>query len=152
MDIAELVDRTLITDLLHAYCDRVDRSDIDGLMTLFADDIEIDMGRGATFTGHPALRALLVDRTGRWATTSHHSSTMSLLHYDGATATTTSYLYVLHDDPARDEAMHLWGRYDDGMVKQDGTWRFRTRRLRVAGVSHAPSTPLPDRFERRALS
>ncbi len=146
MDLAELVDRTLITDTLHAYCDRVDRSDLDALLDLFTDDAELDMGHGATATG-PELRPFVIERIRRWTTTQHHCSTITVARYDGATASTVSYLYVFHDDPGRDETLHLWGRYLDELVKEQGSWRIRRRRLRVAGARRTASSPLPDRFE-----
>lgn len=147
MDLAELVDRTLIADTLHAYCDRVDRSDLDALLDLFTDDAELDMGRGATATGRSELRPFVIERIRRWTTTQHHCSTITVASYDGTTASTVSYLYVFHDAPGRDESLHLWGRYEDDLVKEGRTWRIRRRRLRVAGARRTASTPMPDRFE-----
>jgi len=147
VDLTELVDRALITDTLHAYCDLVDRSDVEGLLALFTDDLVMDMGRGVVVHGRERFRALLLDRIGRWTTTSHHCSTVVLTRWDGGTAATTSHLYAFHDAPARDETMHMWGRYTDELVKQGDRWLIRERRLRVAGVQLTPSSPLPDRFE-----
>ncbi len=148
MDLAELVDRTLITDTLHAYCDRVDRADVDALLDLFTDDATLDMGHGATATGRTELRPFMIERIGRWTTTHHQCSTVTVLRYDGSTATTVSHVTVLHDHPGRDEAMQLWARYTDDLVKLGDGWRIRVRRLRVAGVTRTAPTPLPDRFER----
>lgn len=148
MDVAELVDRALITDALHAYCDRVDRSDLDALLDLFTDDAVLDMGGGATATGRAALRPFMIERIRRWEFTNHRCSTTTVRAYDGITAETLTYVSVLHDDPGRDETLQLWGRYGDEWVKQAGAWRIRVRRFRVDGVHHGPSTPLPARFER----
>lgn len=150
MDLTELVDRALITDTLHTYCDLVDRSEVDALVALFTDDLVMDMGQGVVVHGRERFRALLLDRIGHWTTTNHHSSTVVLTRWDGATAGVTSYLYAFHDAPARDETMHLWGRYTDELVQQDGRWLIRERRLRVAGVQLTPSSPVPARFERFA--
>ena len=150
MDLPELIDRIEIAETLSRYCDFVDRSDIVSLVGLFTDDILMDMGNGATASGRERLRPLLIDRVGRWRTTNHHCSNVILRRYDAGSASVTSYLYAFHDDPARNESMHLWGRYEDELVKVQGAWRFRIRRLRVAGVQQGESRPVPERFERFA--
>lgn len=150
MDLTELQDRALIGDVLAAYCDLVDRCDVDGLTRLFTDDAVLDLGRGVTVEGSVQLRALLLDRIGRWTTTSHHGSTVCVQAYDGATAATTSYVYAFHDHPADDRTMHLWGRYEDELVRGADRWRISYRRLRVAGVREQASSRVPERFERFA--
>lgn len=150
MDLTEMTDRTMIAEALSAYCDFVDRSDVDALVGLYTADVTIDMGHGALFRGRERLRALLLDRIGLWETTNHHWSNLRVLHYDGVSASVVSHLHVYHDDPSRGVSMQLWGRYEDELVKQRGGWLFHVRRLRVAGVEEAPSTPVPDRFERFA--
>ncbi|MPQ96489.1 hypothetical protein GB931_00845 [Modestobacter sp. I12A-02628] len=148
MELTELADRLLIAETLHAYCDLVDRAEVEQLLALFTADAVLDMGHGATATGQPALRAMVRDRVGRWTTTNHHCSTTRVLHYDGATAGTTSQLYAFHDAPGRGERMHLWGRYDDELVRADGGWLIRRRALRVTGVNRTASEELPGRFQR----
>lgn len=148
MDHTEIVDRILITDLLHAYADCVDRSDIAGLAALFAQNAVMDMGNGDVFTGRDRLHALFLDRIGLWTTTNHHVSTITIRSYDGAAARTTAYLYAFHDSPERDTSMHLWGRYEDDLVKHGEQWLIGTRRLRVAGVRETGSAEVPERFER----
>ncbi len=146
MDLTELVDRTLMADTLHAYCDRVDRTDLDGLLALFTEDAVLDLGR-TVVAGRGRLRPLLIDLMRRWSTTNHHCSTMSVLRYDGTTADTVTYVYAFHDAPDRDESMHLWGRYEDELRKEAGEWRLRVHRLRIAGVRLTTSGETPERFE-----
>lgn len=167
MDLTELADRALVADVLHAYCDRVDRSDVGALLDLFTEDAVLDMGRGATATGRADLRPFMIERIGRWTTTHHQCSTITLTSYDGRRASAVSYVSVFHDHPGRDEALQLWGRYEDDLVKDDFVgagggsvgdggvgggvrWRIAVRRFRVAGVRRTTSDPLPDRFERLA--
>ena len=148
MTLAELSDRLAITDTLNAYCDRVDRSDLEGLLALFTDDVVLALGPAAVVRGLDELRALVVERVGRWTTTSHHCSTTTVHEYDGRRATTTTYLYAFHDRPADDVSMHMWGRYEDELVAGEHHWRIRRRSLRVAGIQHTASQSVPERFSR----
>jgi ketosteroid isomerase-like protein len=147
MDVAELVDRALITETLHAYCALVDSRDIEALLDLFTGDAVIDLGHGAVFAGTSELRRVLIDRIGRWTTTNHHCSTTTLRRYDGAAAAATSYIYAFHDSPERNRTMHLWGRYEDDLARIEGRWLIRERRLLVAGVREENSQAVPQRFQ-----
>jgi ketosteroid isomerase-like protein len=148
MDLTELADRVRIAETLSAYCDCIDRSDLAALADVFTEDVQMDMGHGAVFSGRERLLRLVQELTSRWETTHHQCSNHLVHRYDGAGATVTSYVYAFHHAPGRDETMHLWGHYADELVQQDGVWRIRVRRLRVAGVSTTASSPFPDRFER----
>lgn len=148
MDLTELSDRAQISETLSAYCDSIDRGDLAALAEVFTDGVVMDMGHGAVFTGRARLLRLVQDVTAVWETTHHQCTNHLLRRYDGSSAAATSYVYAFHDAPDRDEAMHLWGRYTDELVKQDGAWRIALRRLRVAGVTMTSSSPFPERFER----
>lgn len=147
MDLTELTDRVLIAHTLAVYCDYVDRFDLPALLGLFTDDVLLDMGRGVLITGQEHLCAALIQRVGRWTSTSHHNANVIVTAYSGTHATVLSYVYAFHNNPERDEAMHLWGRYEDELVKVDGAWRIRIRRLRVAGAQETVSSAFPARFE-----
>jgi ketosteroid isomerase-like protein len=147
MDVTELIERTRITETLHRYCHGVDDCDLDAVLALFAPDARVDMGHGAVFVGHAALRALLIDRLGQWTSTSHQASTISVTRFDGTTADTTSYLFVVHDDTVDGRTMHLWGRYDDHLRRGDDGWQFVHRKLWVSASRILECQPLPERFE-----
>lgn len=142
--IQELLDRSHIGDTIYAWCDYVDRTDIDAAVDLFTEDGEMDLGGGAIHRGRAKLREMLLDRFALYSTTSFHCSAVRLVRYDGATASTTTYLNARDSD----RRMHLWGRYEDDMVNDAGVGRFRQRRLRVAGLSHAPAHEVPQRLSR----
>lgn len=143
-----LLDRTAIIEQIHAYCDHVDRVNLDALVDLFTEDAVFDYGNGSTFQGRDALKALFADRLGIYRATNHHCSTERVLNYDGTTAETVAYVYAFHETEATDKHVHVWGRYEDSWQNQDGTWRIRERRVRVAGVETTDAAALPDRFER----
>lgn len=148
VDLRALQDRMRILDTVHAYSDHVDRADIDSLVDLFTEDAVFDYGHGTRFTGRDALRELFLDRLGRYAATNHHCSTERVLSYDGTRAETIVYVYAFHEDAVNELHVHVWGRYEDTMVRQDDTWRIAERRVRVAGVETVPAGALPERFER----
>jgi len=146
--VQELLDRSRIGDTIYAWCDYVDRTDIDAVLDLFTEDAQMDLGGGAIHRGHAELREMLLDRFALYSTTSFHCSAVRLVRYDGVTASTTTYLNAFHDARHTDRRMHLWGRYEDDMVNDAGMWKFHRRRLRVAGLSHAPVHEVPPRFNR----
>lgn len=147
-DLQELLDRARIADTIYAYCDYADRADIDGVVALFTEDGVVNLGGGALHRGPEELREMFADRFALYSVTSFHSSGIRIAEYDGQRASVMSYLYGIHDAPEMDRRMHLWGRFDDAMVKQDGTWRFQARHLRVAALSHTSSQEVPERFSR----
>ncbi len=147
-EIQELLDRARIADTIYAYCDYVDRADIDGVLGLFTEDGLMDLGGGAIHRGRAELRDMFLDRFALYSTTCFQCSAIRLVRYDGATAFTTTYLNAFHESESLGRQMHLWGRYEDEMVNQSGTWRFRKRVLRVAGLSHNSSHEVPQRFSR----
>ncbi len=148
--VQELLDRSRIADTIYAWCDYVDRTDVDAVLDLFTPDGQFDLGGGAIHRGHAQLREMLLDRFALYSTTSFHCSAVRLVRYDGATASTTTYLNAFHDARDTDRRMHLWGRYEDDMVNEGDMWKFQRRRLRVAGLSHAPAHEVPPRFSRVA--
>ena len=145
-DLRELLDRARIADTIYAYCDHVDRADVDAVVELFAEDGVVDLGGGAFHRGHAELRDMFTDRFALYSTTSFHSSGVRIVHYDGATATTTTSLYAFHEAAELKRQLHLWGRFEDELVNESGTWRCAVRHLRVAGISHTPSHEVPKRF------
>lgn len=147
-DVQELLDRARIADTIYGYCEYVDNGDVEATVGLFAVNGVLDLGGGAIHRGHDELRDLFTDRFRLYTTTSFHSSGVRVVRYDGATASTTTYLYGIHESVKVGRQMHLWGRFEDDLVNQAGTWRFRYRHLRVAGWHHQDSDDVPTRFSR----
>ena len=147
-DVRQLLDRTAIVETIHAYCDHVDRADLNALVDLFTEDAVFDYGNGNTFEERNALMALFNDRLSIYQATNHHCSTERILQYDGISAETVAYVYAFHETHTTNKHVHVWGRYEDTFRNDDGTWRIQQRRVRVAGVETTDAEPLPNRFER----
>jgi ketosteroid isomerase-like protein len=147
-DLRRLLDRTAIVEVIHAYCDHVDRVDVDALVDLFTEDAVLDYGNSALFEGRAALRDLFGNRLGVDRATNHHCSTERVLAYDGTTAETVAYVYAFHEVLETGQHLHVWGRYEDSFRLDGDTWRISSRRIRVAGVETNDGQALPTRFER----
>jgi ketosteroid isomerase-like protein len=147
-EIRELLDRSRIADTIYAYCDLVDRGDVEAVVQLFTVDGVMDLGGGAIHRGHAELRDMFTDRFRLYTTTSFHCSNIRLVRYDGMSASTTTYLYGIHDSAELKCQMHLWGRFEDDMINDSDTWLFVRRRLSVAGLNHVASEVIPKRFNR----
>jgi ketosteroid isomerase-like protein len=147
-DVQELLDRARIADTIYAYCEYVDNGDVEATVGLFTVNGVMDLGGGAVHRGHDELRDMFTDRFRLYTTTSFHSSGVRVVRYGTASASTTTYLYGIHEAAKMGRQMHLWGRFEDELVNQSGTWRFRRRHLRVAGLHHQDSGDVPPRFNR----
>lgn len=147
-DLRRLIDVAGINDTIQAYSEHLDRGDVDGVVGLFCSGALMDMGGGAVYHGHAEIRDLFTDRLELYKVSNLHSSAARLTSYDGASASVTSSLYAFFDAAHQDLQMQVWGRYDDEMVLDAGTWRFRERHLLVAGIAHSTTDAVPDRFNR----
>ncbi|GAA1019448.1 hypothetical protein Aple_049070 [Acrocarpospora pleiomorpha] len=148
-DWRETTDRQAVTDVLLAYCDLVDRAEVDELAAIFTEGACFDYGNGAVFTGRESLRALFADRLGRYRATNHHLSNIRV-ELSGDAASAVSYVYAWHESAANGEQLHIWGRYVDTLARSGEGWLLDTRQVRVAGAATHPAFPLPERFERYA--
>ena len=125
--------RWAIADLVHAYAERIDEGDFDGVADLFADG-EI-VGGGVARRGRDEVLAMYVESTRRYEDgtprTKHVTTNLVVAVDDAAgTATARSYFTVLQAVPG---ALALQpviaGRYHDEFERVDGAWRFRRREM-----------------------
>jgi ketosteroid isomerase-like protein len=143
-----LLDKQAITEVLYAYCDHLDRMDLDALAALFTDDCMVEYGPEPRLQSHGAagLRRDLA-RMWRWARTSHHlSNVMVTLDDDGEHAGATSYVLAWHERPDGSTAT-MMGLYRDRLVREGGRWRISHRRQELTG-SDAGFDVNINRFER----
>ncbi|WP_185996661.1 nuclear transport factor 2 family protein [Nocardioides campestrisoli] len=143
-----LLARQQVTDTLHEYSRHVDTCDVDALVGIFTEDAVFDYGHGRVFTGRKTLDGLFREVLAKYAATNHHCSTTTFLALDAETAETITYVYAFHDSGPGGQHVHVWGRYEDRLVREADRWRIAQRRVRVAGVETGDSQPVPERFER----
>jgi len=134
--VAYLMDRTAISDLLFAFARAIDTKDWDGYANLFTEDgvVEIPVKRpDGTPVRHEGRKGLAqfvsgdANRPGlgRFLYT-HHLSSNHQVAIDGDTATTTSYAQCIHRfDENPSNVWELGGWYSCSLRRTaDAGWRF----------------------------
>jgi hypothetical protein len=151
--VQRLSDETAISRVLYRYCEFVDANRPDDIVSLFDVNARFDYGYGRIFTGHEELRKLF-GGLGSNEATSHHLSNLVVDFVDADTARCHSSVYAYHRRSESGHLMHLWGRYEDVVVRRpepDGrgdTWAIQQRALRAAAEDGVEPVPgLPTRWE-----
>jgi len=138
-----VADRLAIADLNHRFGDAITRMDVASCADMFTPDAEIVVTNWDTFTGRDeiirSLRELLSGWTGIVFT--NHTG---IADVDGDTA--TGQWYIREFGIKFDEEYDISGVYHDTYRRDDGAWRFASRRydtlhIRRAGVISV--TPFP---------
>ena len=127
---ADLADREAIRELLARYCHYADGGDTERLISLFTADAVLEMVGGMTFDGRAALRELFESRAERNKSLRHFTAN-EVIDLDGDRASVMSYMQELHTAPGGGPHLRLAGRYEDGLVRRDGCWLLRRRRVHL---------------------
>jgi ketosteroid isomerase-like protein len=136
-----------IEDVLADYCFAVDEGNARGVVALFADAAELDVGNGVVIKGLPALQEFFHRRLARYSASSHHISNVRV-QLDADRSVARSYVYSKIWPIDSTEAGELWGRYTDALVSTSQGWRIERRQIRAAGWHGFPVfADQPDLFE-----
>lgn len=128
-----LRDRAEIADVIHAYAHGVDDQRAEAVAALFAEDCEFrafDRPKGVA-RGRSEVALLLHRLLATFRATSHHVSATHIWFAGTDRASATTVLYAWHRFAEERPDGHLWGRYHDELVRENGRWRFARRELRV---------------------
>ena len=124
-----LEEKEAIRDVLSAYCFYVDNGEFDKWAELFTEDGVFDAGPLAKVQGRAAIKGFItkaVPRQGE-GPARKHCTMNSMIQVSGAEAKADSYIIVVRE--AEQGIMtSLAGRYEDLLVKQGDTWRFKVRK------------------------
>jgi len=125
-----LEDKDAIRELLADYCYKLDAGDKDAMAALFTEDgtWETAFGTGTTRAGIVAqLDKIAALSTGPRPRRVHYTTNI-LITLDGDTATVKSNWLVV-ENRKEGPGINSGGAYHDTVVKRNGTWFFRHRRI-----------------------
>jgi ketosteroid isomerase-like protein len=123
-------DQLAILALIHAYAERLDEGDLDGVAALFADATWRTPARPAPLCGAAAVRRAydgVLLYAGRPSTQHVLSNVTVTVAPDRATATARSYFTVLQARPDLPLQPIISGRYHDAFARGADGWRFADR-------------------------
>lgn len=126
-------DEMAIRDLVHAYCDRLDAGDFDGVAALFARGA-FRSPAGTNLVGADEVRTMYdaIVRYDDGTPRSKHVIGTVLVDVaaDRRTARARSHFVVFQQAPSQPVVPILSGRYHDRFVHADGEWWFEERMVR----------------------
>jgi hypothetical protein len=138
-----LEDRIAIRELIDAYTYCADTRNIQGHMALFTEDTNFEVymdekipAPTQVVTGRKNLFPVF-DDLNQYVSTMHFNG-QSTIKMDGDRATATTYCRAYHLKlPGGVQQLMIAGiRYYDTMVKQDGSWLFAERKLKVCWIEN----------------
>ena len=125
---SELAEKDAIREVMAEYCFRLDYEPFAEMAALFAADGTWDTAFGKG-TGHAGIEALVRRIRGPGPTPrAIHHVTNIVIRLEGETATCFSNWVTVQNSPEGPKIGSA-GSYTDDMVKQDGIWRFRCRKI-----------------------
>jgi hypothetical protein len=141
--VQQLEDRIAIRELIDAYSFCADTRNIQGHMALFTKDTNFEVYMDEKIatptqvvTGRKDLFPVFDDLNQYFSTM--HFNGQSTINVDGDHATATTYCRAYHlKVPNGVQQLMIAGiRYYDTMVKQDGSWLFAERKLKVCWIEN----------------
>ena len=132
-------DRAEIENVSNRYMVAVDAGDIETVMSTWAEDGVLDWVGGVEH-GKEAIRKAMSGFAGgrhvdipEGATSrprTHHQIVNHVIDVNGNTAKSIAYWFALtNNTPQKDVQLLYFGHYEDELVKQNGHWLFKLRKV-----------------------
>jgi hypothetical protein len=132
-------DRAEIENLSNRYMIAVDAGDIETVMATWADDGILDWVGGVE-NGKAAIRKAMSNFGGARPVTipegatsrprTHHQIINHVVDVNGNTAKTIAYWFAFtNNTPQHDVQILYFGHYEDELVKVNGHWLFKKRKI-----------------------
>lgn len=147
-DVQTLIDRAEIQELVTRYVTALDGLDADAYEGVFTEDGEYDV-TGNVYKGRAAIRKIVTDlqasraRNDSAGTPSprlyHVMANSSIEILDATNARHQSYAQTVRLADSGQFVVGFMGRYEDVLVKVDGHWLIKSRKL----LSFIPPAPAP---------
>ena len=137
-EVARLLDREAIADLIYAYCHHFDLNEPEAVGALFTEDATVDYGpEAATIRGGASIApTIAVGLATTFAATSHHVSNVRIALDGPDRARSVSYLYAWHRYVDGSPDGELWGRYLHRFERTAAGWRIAELVLQAVGMEH----------------
>ena len=124
-----LEEKDAIREMFAKYCFYTDSGQFEKYAALFTEDCDWDGGPFGRQQGRANLLAMLKSG-GDSATKLRHSTTNIVIEVNGNEARATSYIQVLGVG-GEAPVIFFAGLYFDHLVKQNGKWMFKQRKIRT---------------------
>lgn len=129
-----------IHQLFIDYGSHLDAGRFEDYAGLFAEDGEILMGPMGRAKGREAIRDLMAAQLAGQVGTSYHIISSPVVLLEGDDARAEVMWTVIHRQADGQPRLSMCGRHRDRLVRENGRWRFASRR----GYADIPSTyPVP---------
>jgi uncharacterized protein (TIGR02246 family) len=125
-----------IEQLLNRYCHKLDQGDVDAVVALFAEDAVLipEYEGSGEHVGRDAIRAWY-GTYGRNVTATvrglRHKISTAAIEVNGDEAVSACYLDADSVDASTGRRSLAGGRYLDRLVRRDGRWLIKERRIVV---------------------
>jgi uncharacterized protein (TIGR02246 family) len=138
--VQQQADRTAIEEVMHKYVWSVDSLDADGYVSVFTEDAVID-SNGVLSKGHDEIRKVVTGMAARQAANRaegkppgalYHVISNERISFSSPTeAVYQSYWQTMRRGQDGRYATGGFGRSEDRLVKRDGKWLIKHRKLTV---------------------
>jgi hypothetical protein len=132
-------DRAEIENLSNRYMVAVDAGDIETVMSTWAEDAVLEsifgVQRGKAeirkaMSGFAGGRPVTIPEGATSRPRTRHQIINHVIDVDGNTAKTIAYWFALtNNTPQKDVQLLYFGHYEDELVKVNGKWLFKTRKV-----------------------
>jgi len=132
-------DRAEIENLSNRYMVAVDAGDIETVMSTWAEDAVLEsifgVQRGKAeirkaMSGFGGGRTVTIPEGATSRPRTRHQIVNHVIDVDGNTAKTVAYWFALtNNTPQKDVQLLYFGHYEDVLVKVDGKWLFKSRKV-----------------------
>ncbi len=132
-------DRAEIENLSNRYMVAVDAGDIETVMSTWAEDGVLDWIRGVevgkaairkAMSGFGGARPVDIPEGATSRPRTRHQIINHVIDVNGNTAKTTAYWFALtNNTPQKDVQLLYFGHYEDELVKVNGRWLFKKRKV-----------------------
>lgn len=132
-------DRAEIENLSNRYMIAVDAGDIETVMSTWAEDAVLESVFGVqrgkaeirkAMSAFGGARPVAIPEGATSRPRTRHQIINHVIDIDGNTAKTIAYWFALtNNTPQKDVQLLYFGHYEDELVKVNGKWLFKTRKV-----------------------